>query len=309
MIDPLAQVIGLLKPSASFSKLVTASGIWAVRPPADEPFYAAVLEGDVQLSVGGHEPVSVGKGDFVLIPANDAFTVASAKRPPGGQLTDPVEIGPGEFHLGRPGAPDTRMLVGYCKFRTDDAALLVSLLPALVVVRGEKRLTTLVELLSEEARAARPGREVVLARLLEVLLIEAFRAKAGSSATPGLLLGLADERIAPALRLMHNEPTRAWTIGGLAREAALSRSAFFDRFRREVGVAPMEYLLGWRIALAKDLLRGGGASVSEVAQSVGYSSSSTFSVAFTRQVGSSPTAYARRHGLVSASERMMPEFP
>jgi AraC-like DNA-binding protein len=94
---------------------------------------------------------------------------------------------------------------------------------------------------------------------------------------------------------MHGEPTRSWTIGELAKEAALSRSTFFDRFRREVGVAPMEYLLGWRMAIAKDLLRGDSVSVGKVAQRVGYSSSSTFSVAFARQVGTSPTTYARRH--------------
>ena len=116
-------------------------------------------------------------------------------------------------------------------------------------------------------------------------LIEAFRATAGSTAAPGLVRGLADERLAAALRRMHGEPTHSWTVGELAREAALSRSTFFDRFRREVGVAPMEYRLGWRMALTKDLLRVDGVSVGEVAQRVGYSSSSTFSVAFARQVG------------------------
>ena len=295
MNDPLAQVIGLLQPSASFSKLVTATGRWAVRPPGTGPFYGAVLDGDCELSITGRAPVRLGRGDFILIPAAHDFTVASLAPPPGGRVTEPVEVRPGVFHLGEPGAPDTRMLVGYCAFGSNDAALLVSLLPDLVVVRGERRLTTLVELLSEEARADRPGRDVVLARLLEVLLIEAFRATAGPTAAPGLLRGLADERLAAALRRMHGEPTRPWTIGELAKEAALSRSTFFDRFRREVGVAPMEYLLGWRMAIAKDLLRGDGVSVGEVAQRVGYSSSSTFSVAFARQVGASPTTYARGH--------------
>jgi AraC-like DNA-binding protein len=210
-------------------------------------------------------------------------------------MTEPIMVRPGVFHLGKSGPPDTRILVGHCTFRSNDAALLVSLLPELVVVRGERRLTTLVELLSEEARGDRPGRDVVLAHLLEVLLIEAFRATTRATAAPGLLRGLADERLASALRHIHNEPSRAWTIGELAREAALSRSTFFDRFRREVGVSPMEYLLGWRMAIAKDLLRSHGVSVGEVAQRVGYSSSSTFSVAFSRQVGASPTAYARGH--------------
>ena len=254
-----------------------------------------MLEGDCELSITGRVPVRLGRGDFMLIPAADDFTVTSLAPPPGGRVTEPVEVRPGVFHLGEPGAPDARMLVGYCAFGSNDVALLVSLLPELVVVRGERRLTTLVELLSEEARADRPGRDVVLARLLEVLLIEAFRATSGPTAAPGLLRGLADERLAAPLRRMHGEPTRPWTVGELAREAALSRSTFFDRFRREVGVSPMEYLLGWRMAIAKDLLRGKGVSVGEVAQRVGYSSSSTFSVAFARQVGASPTTYARGH--------------
>ena len=163
-----------------------------------------------------------------------------------------------------------------------------------------RRLTTLVELLSEEARAGRRGRDVVLSRLLEVLLIEAFRATPGSAGAPGLLRGLAYARVAAALRRMHDEPTRTWTVGERAVEAALSRSTFFNRFCREVGEAPMEYLLGWRMAIAKDLLRGRDVSVGEVAQRVGYSSSSTFSVAFTRQ-SARPTTYARRHAGERAS--------
>lgn len=311
MNDPLTQVIGLLRPSASVSKLVTATGRWAVHPPGTEPFYCAVLDGDCELSITGRVPVRLSTGDFILIPAAHDFTMASLAPPPDGRLTEPVEIRPGVFHLGEPDAPDMRMLVGYCTFGSDDAVLLVSLLPDLVIGRGERRLTTLVELLNEESRASRPGRDVVLARLLEVLLIEAFRATTGPTAAPGLLRGLADERLAAALRCMHGEPTRPWTIGELAKEVALSRSAFFDRFRREVGVAPMEYLLGWRMAIAKVLLRGDGVSVGEVAQRVGYSSWSTFSVAFARQVGISPTAYARGGAIVAdtVNAAMAPSSP
>lgn len=295
MNDPLAQVICLLQPSASFSKLVTACGRWAVRPKGVGPFYGAVLDGTCELSIAGHGSAMLGKGDFMLMPATDDLTVRSLTPPPGGRMTEPIMVRPGVFHHGEPGQPDTRILVGHCSFGSSDATLLVSLLPELVVVRGERRLTTLVELLGEEARGDRPGRDVVLAHLLEVLFIEAFRATTGATAAPGLLRGLADERLASALRRIHDEPSRAWTIGELAREAALSRSTFFNRFRRTVGVSPMQYLLGWRMVIAKDLLRSDGASVGEIAQRVGYSSSSTFSVAFSRQVGVSPTTYARGH--------------
>jgi AraC-like DNA-binding protein len=92
---------------------------------------------------------------------------------------------------------------------------------------------------------------------------------------------------------MHESPTQPWTIAQLAKEAALSRSAFFERFSRAVGVSPMAYLLAWRMALAKNLLRRKEGSIAEIAERVGYSSQSTFCVAFTRYVGQPPTRYAQ----------------
>jgi transcriptional regulator GlxA family with amidase domain len=173
--------------------------------------------------------------------------------------------------------------------------LLISLLPRLVHVRDEPRLTTLVQLVIEESRERRPAREMVLSRLIEVLLIEALRSSKGSDASPGLVRGLADARLAAAIRGMHAHPSRQWTVAELAREAALSRSAFFERFSRAVGVAPMEYLLAWRMAVAKNLLRLKEAGIAEIAERVGYSSASTFSVAFARHVGMPPARYVREH--------------
>jgi AraC-like DNA-binding protein len=92
---------------------------------------------------------------------------------------------------------------------------------------------------------------------------------------------------------MHERPTHAWTVAELAKEAALSRSTFFERFSRAVGATPMDYLLRWRMALAKNLLRRNESRMAEIAERVGYSSASTFSVAFTRHVGQPPTQYAR----------------
>jgi AraC-like DNA-binding protein len=295
MSDPLAQVVGLLQPNASFSKLVMGAGRWAVRRSVEgKPFYLAVLDGACCLSVPGQEPITLQKGDFVLVPAAYDFATSSLEPPPPGTDEAPVEVGPGVFRLGSQGQPpDVRALVGHCEFGSEDAHLLVSLLPQLVHVRGQGRLTTLVELLNDETRGDRPGREVILARLLEVLLIEALRTTAETAAPAGLVRGLADERLAMALRQMHDQPTRNWTVAKLAKEAALSRSTFFERFRREVGVAPMEYLLGWRMALAKDLLRRERFGVAETAERVGYSSASTFSVAFARHVGMPPVLYAR----------------
>jgi AraC-like DNA-binding protein len=94
---------------------------------------------------------------------------------------------------------------------------------------------------------------------------------------------------------MHGDPSRSWTVEQLAKKAALSRSAFFDRFTRSVGLPPMEYLLAWRMAVAKDLLRRREVGIAEVAERVGYGSASTFSTAFSRYVGQPPGRYARQH--------------
>ena len=159
-------------------------------------------------------------------------------------------------------------------------------------MRGIERLSVLVRLVGEEASERRSGRDLVLTRLVEVLLIEALRVTPGDDAPPGLLRGLADARLAPAIRQMHGQLARSWTVAQLARTAALSRSAFFERFTRIVGVAPMEYLLAWRMAIAKDLLRREDLAVGDVAERVGYGMASTFSTAFSRHVGMPPSRYA-----------------
>jgi transcriptional regulator GlxA family with amidase domain len=198
-------------------------------------------------------------------------------------------------HGSRGGKPDVRLLGGYFVFDAPDPALLASLLPALVHVRGVARLSVLVRLVGEESLEAKAGRDLVLTRLVEVLLIEALRSASGENTPPGLVRGLADARLAPAIRTMHEKLARSWTVAQLAKTAALSRSAFFDRFTRIVGLPPMEYLLAWRMAVAKDLLRSHDLGLEEVAERVGYGSASAFSTAFSRHVGQPPSHYARLH--------------
>src|SRR5688572_27719497 len=201
----------------------------------------------------------------------------------------------GDVRYGRRGgAPDVRQLGGYFVYDSPDAELLVSLLPPLVHVRGIERLSLLVQLISDESRERRSGRELVLTRLVEVLLVEALRATPGGSAPPGLLRGLADPRVATAIRQIHSAPSRPWTVVELAKKTALSRSAFFYRFTRAVGMAPMEYLLAWRMALAKGLLRQQELGIEEVAERVGYGSASAFSTAFSRHFGQPPSQYAKQ---------------
>lgn len=295
MTDPLTEVVTLLRPSAPFAKMATAAGTWiARRAETGRPFFCAIVAGAARLTVEGHEALVLEQGDFVLVPAAFDFTVSSLDPPADGEETAYVFRPDGEIRHGDPNAsPDVRMLVGYCVFASPDAGLLVSLLPHLVHVRGEPTLTTLASLIHAEFRARRPGRDIVLARLLDVLLIEALRSAPGRAASPGLVRGLADDRLAVAMRRMHEQPNAPWTVAELAREAAMSRSAFFARFSRLIGVTPMEYLLGWRMALAKCLLRD-GMTVGDVAERVGYSSASAFSVAFARNAGRPPAHFARR---------------
>jgi AraC-like DNA-binding protein len=294
-IDPLADIVTLLQPAARFSKLVECAGQWRIRREATgEPFYCAILDGACRVTFGDDQPFILEAGDFVLVPAmrdlvNESLD-ASADLPD----TIPAQLADGRFRAGRLDGPaDLRMRIGHCSFGAPDAALLVSLLPDVVIVRGEPRLATLMQLLGEETRARRPARELVLERLLEVLLIEALRSGTEATAAPGLSRGLADERLAASLHALHARPAHPWTVADLAAEAALSRSAFFARFSRIVGLAPMEYLLAWRMALAKQLLRRRELTMDEVAERVGYGSASTFSVAFARHAGVPPARYAR----------------
>lgn len=297
MHDPLSDVVRLLHPRAVFANLISGKGDWAVRyAEYGQPGFCIVLEGTAVLAVDGHAPITIGAGDFVLLPATPAFTLSSpVPAPP--VFIDPklVPGGQGERRHGDPdGAPDMRSLGGAFLFDSAQAGLLVSLLPAVVHVRGAGRLMQLVQMVGEEYHDAKPGNAYMLSRLVEMLLVEAMRWTSAGNAPPGLLRGLGDERLAVALKRIHARIDHAWTVGELAQAAALSRSTFFDRFARTVGVPPMEYLLGWRMQVAKDLLRRDGLSVGEVAQRVGYGSTSAFSVAFSRHVGEPPSRYARR---------------
>jgi AraC-like DNA-binding protein len=293
--DPLAEIVTLLQPSASFSKLVEYAGRWRIsRDVEGKPVYFAVLEGQCRVVAAGRPPIIVGSGDFVLSPSTNDQVIESIDAPPQGIGMTPREIGPGRFRVGNGNEPvNLRMQVGLCSFASPDAALLVSLLPAMVVARGEPRLAQLLHLVGDETRQSRPGRELVLERLLEVLLIEALRCGTDIASVPSVARGLSDDRLVTALRAMHARPAHGWTVAALAAEAAMSRSAFFARFSRIVGMPPIEYLLTWRMALAKRLLRSREVAIDHVAARIGYGSASTFSTAFTRHVGMPPMRYAR----------------
>lgn len=303
MTDPLAELITLLRPARVMGKSISGAGQWGVRyAPFGHPGFCVVTDGSCLLHVDGTDPLRLESGDFVFLPATPGF-VLSGFEPVEPRQIDPTAIDEQshEVRHGSPeGEPDVRMLGGYFVFDSPDTALLVALLPPVIHVRDQDRLGVLVRLVREEAAQSRLGRDLVLTRLVEVLLIEALRAVPGDAAPAGLLRGLADERLALSIRAMHHDPSRARTVEQLARTAALSRSAYFQRFTRAVGMPPMEYLLAWRMAIAKDILDRQDLVIEKVAERVGYSSASTFSTAFARYVGRSPGGYARERRQVRA---------
>lgn len=296
MIDPLSEVIALLRPQAVFTKGISGAGRWGVRyTDFGHPSFCIVAEGSCRLAVDGQDVLTLEAGDFVLLPTTPGFTLS------GFEDVTPERIDPNRAastdgdvrHGTQDGPPSVRLLGGYFNFEGEDSGLLVSMLPKQVHVRGVERLSVLVRFLTDESAQHRAGRDLVLSRLVEILLVESLRLTQTPDAPAGLLRGLGDARLAEAIRQMHADPARPWTVAQLAKEAALSRSAFFDRFTRNVGVPPMEYLLAWRMVLAKDLLRREKIDIGEVAERVGYGSASTFSTAFSRYVGQPPGRYAR----------------
>lgn len=300
MSDPLSEVIALLQPRAVHTRRISGKGPWAVAySPFGNPSFCIVLDGRCRLSVNGERALTIDAGDFVLMPATPGFTIS------GFTSVRAVRMNPqssaarvGEIRHGTPrGKPDVVMLGGWFEFDSPNSQLLVSLLPTLVHLRGAERLQMLVKLIGDESGAHRAGRDLLLTRLVEALLIEALRAEPADDAPRGLLRGLADKQLSFALRQMHARIGRDWTVAQLASVAAMSRSAFYEKFNAALGVPPMEYLLQWRMTVARTLLQNGSMHVSEVAERVGYASTSAFSVAFSRTVGVSPSRYGRAGGV------------
>ena len=296
--DPLAAIISLLRPQTILSKIVSGAGEWSIRYERQEdPAFCLVLEGSCYLDADGIGVIELREGDFILLPRTPAFTLASdlALRP---KLVPPTQVR--ELRHGDASEPpNLRMLGGYFRFDRANAQLLVKLLPPVVHIRrdepGAARVQRLAELIGDEADADRPGRDLILERLVEVLLVEAlrFRPATAGKGEQGLLAGLSDPGLARALRQIHGDVARRWTVADLARTAHMSRAVFAERFARKVGMPPMQYLAEWRMAIAKDLLRRERPPLAQVAEHIGYESASAFSTAFARLTGYPPSEFAR----------------
>jgi AraC-like DNA-binding protein len=155
---------------------------------------------------------------------------------------------------------------------------------------------SLLKLNEAETLQPGPGSEFLIARLMELILVEMLRREKPreDERSAGLIAGLQDPAIASALLAMHGEIAREWSVAELARLCGVSRSGFATRFKGVLGIGPIEYLMRWRMAVAKDELRRGTRSISEIALVVGFQSPSAFSTSFTRAVGCSPKRFAEK---------------
>ncbi len=171
------------------------------------------------------------------------------------------------------------------------------------MLRGSGWSCAYVGLLADEAQVDAPGQGLVLDRLLDVLLVQALRAwlSRQAPAAPGWFTAQGDPVVGPGLRALHADPSRPWTVGLLAREAGVSRALLARRFTALVGEPPMSYLTGWRLALAADLLADPEVTVSAVSRRVGYTSPFTFSAAYKRHFGLSPSEHRARPDLMPFS--------
>ncbi|QAY75602.1 AraC family transcriptional regulator [Sphingosinicella sp. BN140058] len=295
-MDPLSQVVTLLRPAAAVSKPIEGRGQWGVRYEAyDAPGYTIVLGGVAWVSFEGKAPLRIAEGDFLLLPTTPAFSLSSA---PGNACRRVEPGGEAVRHGDQGGEPDFVALGGSFSYERANSALLLGLLPELIHIPSSEgrgtRLGRLIASLSEECASDYPGKQLIMQRLLEVLLVEALRWSGfHDHAPPGLLGGMHDPALARVLSAMHSDVGAKWTIAGLAAIAGMSRSAFSARFTEKVGCGPYAYLAAWRMALAKDALAKGTKTLERIAYEVGFESASAFSTAFRKRFGCSPGSFAR----------------
>ena len=265
-----------------------------------------VVADEVTLELGPGD-VCVAKGpEHYLVADDPSSPVSIVVRPDqrcvsldGRSLIDELMLGVRTWGNDRDG--ETQMLVGTYNLDSEVSRRLLTALPRLFHLRADEWDTSLVRVLEREVSQDRPGQEVILDRLLDLLLISAVRAwfDRHQDEAPGWYAAEDDRAIGSTVRLIHRDPARRWTVAELAREAGMSRAAYARRFGELVGEPPMTYLTNWRLTLAADLLRQPDATVVSVADEVGYASPYALSAAFKRVRGVSPREH--RRALAAAS--------
>src|SRR5215207_7083559 len=303
--DPLGEALHAVRMDGAFYCRSELTAPWGLTLPAMEGYvwFHVVTAGGLRLEAPEGDPVWLRPGDLALVPHGAGHALRSEPRAPApGILSLEREEVSARYEVlrhGGGGAP-TGLVCGAVRLGHPAARRLVAALPTILHVEAAQTLASgwmdgTLRLMAAEARELRPGGEAVITRLADILVIQTLRAwiERDPAARRGWLGALRDRHVGRALALIHREPARDWTVAALARELAMSRSAFAARFTALVGEPAMQYVTRWRMYLAHDALTGGDATVAELADRLGYRSEAAFARAFKRVIGSPPGAVRR----------------
>jgi AraC-like DNA-binding protein len=315
--DPLGEALHVLRMSGTFYCRSELTAPWGLDVPPEPRalWFHVVNAGGAWLHVDGAEPRHLQPGDFALVPHGEGHRIYSDPEAPAPRVDRlPHDYASDRYAVLRYGGGGalTNIVCGSVRFGHPAARNLMALLPRIVVVEAPATsvvppetewMQSTLRLIAAEASALRPGGEAVVTRLSDILVIQAIRAwiTRDPAGQTGWLGALQDPRIGRAMSLVHRDPARPWSVATLARETAMSRSAFAARFTELVGEPVMRYVTRWRMHVALDMLQQGDVSVAELAAQLGYDSEAAFSRAFKRTVGMSPGA-ARRTPPATLSE-------
>jgi AraC-like DNA-binding protein len=298
-MDPLSDVLQLLKPQSYVSGGFGVDGEMAIRFPRHRGIKCyAILSGQCWLSVEGvADPVRLTAGDCFLLPRGLPFSLATdiSLKPVDFSIIRMARMAGGAAYTNENGqnyiAGSHFLLAG------NHAEILLKSLPPIVHIHKESDKAAMrwsMERMKEELHDPQPGGSLIAQQLAYMMLIQALRLHLaeGARGAVGWLFALADKQMSAAITRMHDDPGQPWTLQKLAERAGMSRSVFALRFKEIVGTTPMEYLTRWRMMLAGDRLINSGDSISIIALSLGYESVSAFGKAFKRIMGCSPKKYS-----------------
>jgi AraC-like DNA-binding protein len=299
-MDPLSDVLSLLRPRSIMSGGFDGGGSWSIQFPRPKGVKCyAVAQGQCWLVVEGvAEPVRLATGDCFLLPGGRTFTLASdLALTPVDALANLPGRGEGGIRVHN-GGGNGMVIGGHFILDNDHVGMLRDLLPPIVHIRRDSDRAALrwsIERMLQELIELRPGGALIGQHLAHMMLVQALRAhlSEGPSGGVGWLFALADRQMGAAIGALHQDPARRWTLQDLAERVGMSRSTFAQRFKATVGTSAMDYLTRWRMLLASDRLSHSGDPVSAIALSLGYESESAFSTAFKRVMGRSPRRYGR----------------
>lgn len=262
-----------------------------------------------RLADGGEEIEAVA-GDLILFPHDDRHLMGSDLRVAPLEADHLIEaatevaVNPDFVPIREGGGgTETHFVCGYLAYNRSLCSPLFDALPRMLRIRlGDEAATALWRQLMRAgvhiSRSLVPGAESTLAKMAELMFVEALRRHVAALPPEGKgwLAALRDLQIGRALALLHEAPERAWTVDELAREVALSRSLLAMRFASLVGEPPMQYLTRWRLTLAARVLRSGSDAISRVAERSGYATDAAFSRAFKREFGLPPSSWRKVAG-------------